>query len=381
MNELTSKERILRTIGHKTPDRVPISPRYYDYLIGTAGCCCWQHYLRFGQQVGIDPMLHVFPKWNNYLFSHDGQYDDLPDVKVDIEISNAPDRTLVRRRFHTPAGELTDVRQLPVRGSTVTFDHTIEWPIKGREDLEKIPFILPKPDTAYLGDCISVKEMVGDQYVVECRPTKGTDQLLVDAVGVEGAFLLYHDDCDMLKELIRIFNGYNQAVMKRALEAGMEMIFDAWYNSSMSVGWSPSQFQELFLPYIRANVELTHDCGALYHYYDDGKMDKTLEFLADAGVDVIETLSPPPMGDIDLASAKARIGDRVCLKGNVDQVNAILPRTPAEIRQVVEETITVGAPGGGFILSTSDSIRPETPWENVEAFFSAAREFACKAYA
>ena len=159
------------------------------------------------------------------------------------------------------------------------------------------------------------------------------------------------------------------------------MVFDAWYNSSMSAGWSPAQWEDIFLPHIRQNADLAHQHGAIYHYYDDGKMDRTLEHLAEAGVDVAGTLSPPPMGDVDLRSAKARIGDRVCLKGNVDQVNVILHRAPDEIREAVRETIEIGAPGGGFILGTSDSIRPETPWENVKAYFDAAKEFARKAYA
>ena len=372
---MTSKERLLTTIRHEEPDRVPISPRYYDYLYGTVGCSDWLYYLRFAQEMEIDPLLIINPDWNNYLLRHVGPYDDLEGVKVEVEITNEPERTLVRRRFHTPAGELADLRQIPARGSLITFDHMLENPIKGREDLEKIPFLLPKPETAFLGEITAVHEFVGERGLVECRPTQGTDQFLVDAVGVEGSLLLYYDDRDMLKELVRIFNSYTQAIMKLALEAGAEMIFDAWYNCSMSVGWSPAHFKEIFLPHIRENVELTHSYGAIHHYYDDGKMDQTLESLADAGVDVIETLSPPPMGDVDLRSAKARIGDRVCLKGNVDQVNVILPGTPAEIRETVRETIEIGSPNGGFILSTSDSIRPETPWGNIVAFFDAAKEF------
>ena len=377
---MTSKQRLWATIRHQEPDRVPISPRYYDYLLGVEGCHCWMHYLRFGEKMGIDPILTIEPKWHNYLLRHAGPYDDLPGVKVEMEVSNERERTLVRRRFKTPAGDLTDVRQIPTRESLITFDHMIEFPVKSRADLEKLPFILPKPETAYMGDVIATRDLAGERGLVECRPTQGTDQFLVDAVGVEGAFLLYYDDREMLKELVRIFNQHTQAIMRRALEAGAEMIFDAWYNASMSVGWSPAQFRELFLPHIRANVELTHSYRAIYHYYDDGKMDKTLEPLAEAGVDVVETLSPPPMGDVDLASAKARIGDRVCLKGNVDQVNVILPGTPAEIREAVRQTVAAAAAGGGFILSTSDSIRPETPWENVAAFFDAAKELARKAY-
>ena len=53
----------------------------------------------------------------------------------------------------------------------------------------------------------------------------------MDAIGVEGAFLMYYDDRELLHEFIRIFNSHTQAIMRMALEAGVEMIFDAWYNS------------------------------------------------------------------------------------------------------------------------------------------------------
>ena len=381
MAEMTSRERLLTTIRHQEPDRVPISPRYYDYLLGVEGCACWMHYLRFAQQVEIDPLIIVDAHANNYLLRYAGPYDDLEGVDVAVEITKEPGCTLVRRRFQTPAGELTDLRRLPVDKRVIGFDHMIEPLVKDRRDLESIPFLLPKPDTAYLGDVALVTDMVGEQGMVEYRPTQGTDQFLVDAVGVTGSLLLYYDDRDMLKELLRIFNAYTRAIMRRALEAGVEMIFDAWYNCSMSVGWSPAQWREIFLPHIRLNVELTHSYGAIYHYYDDGNMARTLDYLAEAGVDVIETLSPPPLGDVDLASAKARIGDRVCLKGYVDQVNVVLPGTPSQIRETVRQAVEVAAPGGGFILGTADSIRPETPWENVKAYFDAAKEFGTQVYA
>jgi len=380
-SQMTSRQRLLTTIKHQEPDRVPISPRYYDYLDGVEGCHCWMHYLKFAEKMGADPLIILEPRWSNYLYHYEGRYDDLENVEVDLRIIDESTRKLVRQVFKTPAGNLTCMHQLPTRESHITMDHMLEPPVKSRQDLEKIQFLLPKPDTAFVRDALLVKDLVGERGLVEVRPTQGTDQFLVDALGVEQAFTAYYDDRSMITELLQLFNRYHQAIMRQALEAGMEMIFDTWYNTSMSIGWSPAQFRELFVPFIRQNVELVHSYGALYDYYDDGKMDKTLEFLADAGVDVVQTLTPPPMGDVDLASAKARIGDRVCLKGNVDQVNVILRGTPAEIREAVREAVAVGAPGGGFILSTADSIRPETRWENVAAFFDAAHEFASTAYA
>jgi uroporphyrinogen decarboxylase len=374
--EMTSRQRLLAAIRHQEPDRVPISPRHYDYLHGVEGCHCWMHYLRFAQRMGADPLLIVEPRWSNYVFHFEGRYDDIPGVDLRMEILDDGDARLVRRIFHTPAGDLTCVHQLPTKESQVTMDHLVEPPVKSRADLEKLRFLLPAPETAYVQDVALIKELVGERGIVEVRATQGTDQFLVDAVGVEPAFLLYYDDRELLRELLSMFNVYHQAVIRQALEAGVEMVFDTWYNASMSIGWSPAQFRELFLPFIKANVDLVHGYGAIYDYYDDGRMDRTLEFLAEAGVDVVQTLTPPPMGDVDLASAKARIGDRVCLKGNLDQVNVILRGTPVEIGESVRRTVGIGAPGSGFILSTADSLRPETPWENVVAFFDAARACA-----
>ena len=77
----------------------------------------------------------------------------------------------------------------------------------------------------------------------------------------------------------------------------------------------------------------------------------------------------------NLASAKKRIGAKVCLKGHIDQVNLICFGKPDQIREAVRQALEAGKPGGGFILGTSDSIRPESPLENIKAYFDTAREF------
>ena len=64
----------------------------------------------------------------------------------------------------------------------------------------------------------------------------------------------------------------------------------------------------------------------------------------------MNVLEPRPIGDTDLADAKIRIGDRVCLIGNI-QYDDIARGSEAEVEQLVAEAIEQGAPGGGFILS------------------------------
>jgi uroporphyrinogen decarboxylase len=128
------------------------------------------------------------------------------------------------------------------------------------------------------------------------------------------------------------------------------------------------------VPFIREHAALVHEYEGIYHIYDDGKMMQTLGDYVDAGADVVETLTPPPVGDVDLAEAKRLYGDRTCLKGYTDLLYVIKMGTPETIEQAVREAIEIAAPGGGFILGSSDSIREGTPVENVKAYFRAAHK-------
>jgi len=235
----------------------------------------------------------------------------------------------VRRRFKTPAGEITDARSLNLPGSTVVFPHVIEPPVKDRQDLDKIKFLLQPPEQVNVADSPLIIGMIGDRGFLQVKAAQGVEQFLMDALGVEHALLLYYDDRALLVELLRLFNDHHRAILKRVLEQGVDVIFEPWYNCSMSVGWSPDQYREIFLPFIKENIDLVHEHDTLVEHYNDGKMDPVLEDLADAGCDIVETLAPPPLGDVDLASAKKRIGDRVCLKRHIDQVNLICYGKPA----------------------------------------------------
>jgi len=61
--------------------------------------------------------------------------------------------------------------------------------------------------------------------------------------------------------------------------------------------------------------------------------------------------------------------------GNID-INYVMPfGTPAEIARVVMETIEAAAPGGGYILTSSNSIHSSCNPRNFVAMIEAAKEF------
>lgn len=110
-------------------------------------------------------------------------------------------------------------------------------------------------------------------------------------------------------------------------------------------------------------------------HFISGKVSRFLEKEAEAGVDILETLEPPPISDVDLKDAKKRIGDKVVLSGNLDPINILEKGTPKQIREEVKKCLDAAAEGGGYIFSTADQITHLTPIENVIVMVDAVKEF------
>ncbi len=371
---MTSRERILAAIRHEEPDRVPISPRVGAWM--TAEYADNSLAKQLEVLPDMDFMHIVGVATPNYICSYPESYE-LPEVEVEQSRRDDGDCVIVERTFHTPAGDISDVTRVPPGGREYGVSPNpvkLEFLIKSRDDLHAMRYVLPPPriDPDSLR---GYRRQLGDRGVVMVNIQSALDHHAGDARGMENLMIDYYADRAFFDEVLGLFHEYSLAAAKAALEAGTEFIFGSWYYNSLSSGWSPAIFAEVFVPQIREQVELCHSYDALYDYYDDGKLAQSMELIADCGIDVLETCTPPPVGDFDLAEAKRTIGDRVTLKGWVDLLYVVKHGTPELVERTVREGMEIAKPGGGFIIGSSDSFREGTPRENIEAYFRACLEY------
>ncbi len=141
---------------------------------------------------------------------------------------------------------------------------------------------------------------------------------------------------------------------------------------------SPRQYQRFVLPYEAEVVRRIHAAGVPVYTHTCGDIGDRLELMVATGIDGIDTLDPPPLGSVDLADAKRRVGDRVFFKGNLDAVNTLLKKGRDEVRRDALGRLQVGSPGGGYILSSACSVAPRVPPENLEVLAEAAEAFAAR---
>jgi MtaA/CmuA family methyltransferase len=79
--------------------------------------------------------------------------------------------------------------------------------------------------------------------------------------------------------------------------------------------------------------------------------------------------------DVDPAFAKQKVGDRMCLLGNLASTGVLRDGTPEEVEEACRQVIEKAAPGGGFILGSSGSLARFTPMQNLEAMLRACETY------
>jgi hypothetical protein len=154
---------------------------------------------------------------------------------------------------------------------------------------------------------------------------------------------------------------------------------DAILISSAFVGapfLSRRHYEEFVLPYERALVRgIKSAFGAPVYVHTCGAIGDRLDLMMATGVDGIDTLDPPPLGTVDLATARAQTRGRAFIKGNLDPVAELLQGTADAVRSAARTRIETAGPGGGYILSTACSVPPRTPPDNVLCLREAVEEF------
>ncbi|MBQ9564580.1 MAG: uroporphyrinogen decarboxylase family protein, partial [Synergistaceae bacterium] len=134
-------------------------------------------------------------------------------------------------------------------------------------------------------------------------------------------------------------------------------------------------YRTFVFPYTRELVEHFHGLGCSVTYHICGNTTKILEPMVDTGVDVLSIDNI-----VDLKETKERVGDRICVAGNVDPVRVMLEGTPEDVEAGVKLCFDQAwDTPKGYILATGCGIPNAAPAENVFRFMDAARKYGREA--
>jgi uroporphyrinogen decarboxylase len=192
--------------------------------------------------------------------------------------------------------------------------------------------------------------------------------------GLENLLIDYIDNPQLAHDLARMSVEFHKEVVVAAIDAGADVITfedDLAFNTNTLM--SPAQFDEFIGPYLKELVDLVHEKGGKAIKHSDGNLWPVIDRFVEIGLDGIHPLQP--QGGMDLKKVKEHCGDKVCLLGNIDCSDLLPNGTQEEVEEAVKKAIEDAGPGGGYIISSSNTIHPGCKPENYIAMVRAAHKY------
>jgi Uroporphyrinogen decarboxylase (URO-D) len=219
------------------------------------------------------------------------------------------------------------------------------------------------------------REILGNDYHIGGWTPDGFSRAVQWFPTIEDAMIGTKLDVERFKALVRYFEQESIAWAKAQIRfGGVESIhISSPYAGSSFI--SLETYQALVLPSLTRLAEALKPEPSFSYVHTCGFISDRLELLAASGVDGIECMDPPPLGDLLLSDAKKRVGNKVFLKGNLDSVNTLLLGKDQEVDQAILENLEAGKPGGGYILSTACSVAPGVLPERIQRLAQLSEQF------
>ena len=152
-------------------------------------------------------------------------------------------------------------------------------------------------------------------------------------------------------------------------EAGADIISISGPTVSRDV-MSKDTWMKFGFPYLERLANALKKTGKPLKLHVCGDTTDRLETFVDAGFDILSLDTK-----VDFQKAREKVGDRVCLMGNVCPNTTLLFGTPQDVEDYSKKVIQQAGLNGRFILSSGCMLAPNTPGENVRAMVNAVEKY------
>lgn len=386
---MDSRERLLTTLAHREPDRVPFDMGSTQ-VTGI-------HELAYGRlraALGLPPVTPMLCDVVQGLALPD---DDLVDrMGIDVRglfpLNSHNDNVMGRvRREAKGDGEeveafvdewgITQHRPYPDGLYFSAVGHPLSGPIT-IADVARHPW----PDTGdpariaglrelalgyrAQGRAVMIKGVLAGVFEMAQR-VRGMAELMMDMASDEAlANALF---ARMVELKIRFWE-----MALPALGDVVDVVSEADdYGTQVSQLISPRMFRRLMKPHLATLFARIHELapGARLFFHSCGNVRPLLPDFIEMGVDILNPIHVAATG-MDPFDLKRDFGkDIVFWGGGVDTQDVLPHATPAEVRDHVRRNIEALAPGGGFVFNTVHNIQADVAPENIIAMWDTLQKF------
>lgn len=366
---MTHYERIHKAMHHEMPDRVPVmcqlsqgymsingGEKPFDMYFNAESAA--RAFFKTREDLGFDGILLNVTFHEDWREVYDNAREEVLPDRVRYYLADG-------REYEYENGQLMITKDPARKASEMDIDEI---------EPEDVPICLD-----YTKDMVLHKLAVAkgreEQFSVHGEIVSPFDCLTV-LLGLENAMVAMITDPEKCEAILARYVEQCFAFAKAQIDVGV----DAMKISSPFAGGSfisRKFYKQFVMPYERAVVRKIHAYapGMPVYTHTCGFIGDRLDLLQESEIDGIECMDPPPLGNTTLADAKAQVGDKMFLKGNMDSVNVLLNATPETMEIYIRDMLRDGAANGGYILSSACSVAPSVKPEILKTLVPLAEKY------
>lgn len=338
------RERILNSILGKEVDRVawcPFLAYYWDYLdedIRQKG------QVKYLEDIGADPLIR-------------GSHTLAKPIYKNCEVSENTKGNMRQIKYDTPIGTLS-VKYIysPVGNTWYQTNH----PVTSSEDFKILKYIYE--NIIFEENIISYendKKKMGEDGVY--IPLIGTQSktafqcLLEYWCGTVDLTYSMFDFPEVVEDCLGVIKLKNQKLLNISVKSTAEG-FIFWEDTS-TTNISPSIFEKYIKPEIDNWGDTLHQNDKFLIHHACGHLNALMPLISTSKIDVLESISPPPTGNIEIDDARKALPEHIAIIGGIEPtkfVNMSMDKLRDHVTKLID-----AMKGQRYILANSDSCPPE----------------------
>ena len=219
--------------------------------------------------------------------------------------------------------------------------------IKSADDLAMIKLPDPHNDSLYdeAAEFVAAKE----DYAA-CWVTRIGFFQVVLGLGIEGFSLALYDQPDLIRRMLDMYFDWMEVAVEKMSKIGFDLFWSTDdFAHKTGLMFAPPVFHDLLAPYYH---RIADKLTIPWVLHSDGDITAVMDFFLDMGVNGFH---PIEKGAMDIVRVKQNYGDRACLLGNLD-LNILGAGTPEDVEAEVEYLIKAAGEGGGYIVTSGNSL-------------------------